>query len=382
MKRITVSALGTQSPRLLGLVTLLLCVTAPAVLFVSAARPPVLSFARAMGQSAQCRAAVEHLQKAVNAEAYAYTGARLTQCQVLALPEDSRVGRPQAINDSMQRKLLDAVKETAAAKDAARGCDTSRIVRPETSKVNVQSQNIMMTCYYREQIAHGYDSVPILQILGIAPPPKSACDKLANELDCADLENVEETNTQEETTAYVPGDLRPECLDSYLQFKAAEREYKRAHEYERELAQNAGPAGPRGQEMWKRARLDVSRTSEQKSEAERKLEACKKANRENAPCGPGRTWIEEESGYTSVWTRQGDSDIFDAEYKTPGGGKATTRNSVTLDGDKITIHRLGSSDTHLCTYSGTLTGSTLKGTYKCPDAWTGERSWSATITCN
>lgn len=102
----------------------------------------------------------------------------------------------------------------------------------------------------------------------------------------------------------------------------------------------------------------------------------------SSACGVGRTWTEEESGYTSVWTRQGDSDIFDALYTTPGGGKATTRNSVTLDGNKITIHRLGSSDTFLCTYSGTVTGSNIKGTYKCPSAWNGERSWSATINCN
>ena len=59
---------------------------------------------------------------------------------MLSLPENVRVGRPQAINDSMQRKLLDAVKETAAAKTAARGCDTSRIVRPETTRVNVEAR--------------------------------------------------------------------------------------------------------------------------------------------------------------------------------------------------------------------------------------------------
>ncbi len=96
----------------------------------------------------------------------------------------------------------------------------------------------------------------------------------------------------------------------------------------------------------------------------------------------GTTWTEEESDYTSIWTRQGTTKIFDALYTGPDGQKATTRNSVKIDGAMITILRLSSSDTQLCEYHGTLTGNTIIGTYKCPRSWAGERHWKATINCD
>ena len=87
---------------------------------------------------------------------------------------------------------------------------------------------------------------------------------------------MEEPNTQEETAVYVPSDLKPECRDAYLPVQDRQTgEYERAHEYERHLSQTSGAAGPRGREMWNRARLERDRTAQQKDAAQRKLEACK-----------------------------------------------------------------------------------------------------------
>jgi len=94
----------------------------------------------------------------------------------------------------------------------------------------------------------------------------------------------------------------------------------------------------------------------------------------------GRTWSEEESGWTSTWTREGDSDVFVATYAGPAGERATTRNSVSLNGDQVTISRLSSTEGHTCTYTGTLSGTSITGTYECPGTWSGTRPWTATIT--
>lgn len=98
-------------------------------------------------------------------------------------------------------------------------------------------------------------------------------------------------------------------------------------------------------------------------------------------CGVGKSWNEEESGYRAVWTRQGDTDFFGAVYTAPDGHKETTRNRVTVQGAQVTIARLSSTDTQLCQYTGTISSTAIAGTYKCPQAWQGQRPWTATIKC-
>jgi hypothetical protein len=97
-----------------------------------------------------------------------------------------------------------------------------------------------------------------------------------------------------------------------------------------------------------------------------------------AKCGLGHTWNEEESGWRSVWTRRGNSNVFDARFTGPAGQKASTVNTVTIEGNRISIKRTSSSDGYLCTYQGTIQadGVTIIGTYSC-----GNRKWRATINC-
>jgi hypothetical protein len=96
-------------------------------------------------------------------------------------------------------------------------------------------------------------------------------------------------------------------------------------------------------------------------------------------CGIGTTWDEVEAGgtWTSVWTRRGNSNVFDVNFL---NFRVSTVNTVTLLGNHITIKRTQSSDNNLCTYDGAIApdGVTVTGKYSCNR---GGGNWSATIHC-
>ena len=98
-------------------------------------------------------------------------------------------------------------------------------------------------------------------------------------------------------------------------------------------------------------------------------------------CGLGNSWGEEESGWSSVWTRRGSSNVFDASYTNPDGRRASTVNAITIEGNRVSIRRTSSSDGNLCTYEGTIQsdGVTITGTYTCPSGHSS--SWRAKINC-
>jgi hypothetical protein len=88
----------------------------------------------------------------------------------------------------------------------------------------------------------------------------------------------------------------------------------------------------------------------------------------------GHVWDETgPGGWKGVWTRRGDTNVFDEAFGLPDGSKATAVNSVTINGNSITVTRTESSNGILCTYTGTLEGATVSGTY-CNGA-----KWQATI---
>jgi hypothetical protein len=91
----------------------------------------------------------------------------------------------------------------------------------------------------------------------------------------------------------------------------------------------------------------------------------------------GRVWDETEGAWKAVWTRRGDTNVFDTAYAHPDGRKVTTVNFVTISGNNITINRTVSSDGALCTYTGILAGATVSGTAACPGH--GAFQWQATI---
>ena len=88
----------------------------------------------------------------------------------------------------------------------------------------------------------------------------------------------------------------------------------------------------------------------------------------------GHVWDETgPGGWKGVWTRRGDTNVFDEAFGPPDGPKVTAVNSVTINGNSITVKRTESSNGILCTYTGILVGATVSGTY-CNGA-----KWQATI---
>jgi hypothetical protein len=99
-----------------------------------------------------------------------------------------------------------------------------------------------------------------------------------------------------------------------------------------------------------------------------------------APAGDslGHVWDETDpGGWKAVWTRRGDTNVFDAVWANSDGRKTTTVNSVTVDGNNITINRTASSDGIVCTYIGILVGAKVSGTFAC--AGDGAGQWQVTI---
>ncbi|MEK5059780.1 hypothetical protein BK126_27050 [Paenibacillus sp. FSL H7-0326] len=93
----------------------------------------------------------------------------------------------------------------------------------------------------------------------------------------------------------------------------------------------------------------------------------------------GRVWYEQEDGWSGVWTRRGNSNIFDARWTMQGAQDITAVLTINISGNNVQVLRRNSSDGNNCTYTGTLAadGRTVTGTYTCTQ---GGGSWRATIT--
>lgn len=98
----------------------------------------------------------------------------------------------------------------------------------------------------------------------------------------------------------------------------------------------------------------------------------------SGPIGPnlGRVWEEEESGWRGVWTRRGNSNIFDARWTRPGATPVTAVLRMELQGNNVRIERRNGSDGNECNYIGRIEGRRATGTYTCER---GGGNWSATI---
>lgn len=92
----------------------------------------------------------------------------------------------------------------------------------------------------------------------------------------------------------------------------------------------------------------------------------------------GRRWNVQEDGWTGVWTRRGNSNVFDGRWTQPGQRDITAVLSIYLQGNNVRIERRNSSDGNNCEYRGTLSndGRTASGQFTCDR---GGGSWRATI---
>ncbi len=91
----------------------------------------------------------------------------------------------------------------------------------------------------------------------------------------------------------------------------------------------------------------------------------------------GWQWQVYESGWYGIWTRRGDSNVFDAQW---GDGQITAELTISSQGNQVSIARRNSSDGNDCDYTGTLAedGVSVTGTYTC-NQYPGPFPWSASI---
>ena len=101
-------------------------------------------------------------------------------------------------------------------------------------------------------------------------------------------------------------------------------------------------------------------------------------------CRSATRWDETEAGYTGVWTRRGNSNVFDAVWTRDRQDRrqVTAVLTITNQGNRVFVKRTSSSDGYLCEYEGTVAadGVTVTGTMRCPGNSTSV-PWQATIDC-
>ncbi len=94
----------------------------------------------------------------------------------------------------------------------------------------------------------------------------------------------------------------------------------------------------------------------------------------------GTQWTESELGWSGTWVRRGSSNTFDATW-TAGSSRVTAVLTMTLNGNNVSIGRQDTSSTLTCNYTGTISGTSVSGTYTCANGVGagGPFTWSATI---
>jgi hypothetical protein len=97
-------------------------------------------------------------------------------------------------------------------------------------------------------------------------------------------------------------------------------------------------------------------------------------------CGLGTRWDESEEGWGAIWTRRGNSNVFDVQSR-KGTMYLTAIQTINISGDRVSINRTQASDGNNCQMEGTIgpDGVTVTGTYNCQSG--GPYHWQARINC-
>jgi hypothetical protein len=325
--------------------------------------------ANAQGQPSRCAAAVARLQQTVTAEAHTYADARRTMCQFMSLSPDMREGRPQAINDSVQRNLATARQENAAAYSAASGCDISRVKRPQVIESSMGSVDAYVSCIGPPDMSCFRLSGPIFDVCVKADQEKRAarasgvCAALLQRLDCESIKVADsgQGENEREPTVTVPGDIKAECRDAYLQYQAAEREYAQAQKRVRDLSSTYGAAGPRGTAMYNAARQDMNRAAEKQRATRQKLDECTGGKAEQ-PCEVN--FAGSYKADTSTLMISGSGSSLSATEEWHAGGRS------------------GTNKWSNCKVTGNTAQCTWTGDYRDDPDKTADRSGTLTVTLN
>jgi hypothetical protein len=94
----------------------------------------------------------------------------------------------------------------------------------------------------------------------------------------------------------------------------------------------------------------------------------------------GTRWEDRVLDWTGVWTRRGESNVFDAVFTDPDVGRVTAVLTVNIDGRYVTAQRRQDSTGNDCDYMGLIApdGRTVEGASKCIQVEELLR-WNATI---
>jgi hypothetical protein len=93
----------------------------------------------------------------------------------------------------------------------------------------------------------------------------------------------------------------------------------------------------------------------------------------------GTVWYETEGVYHGVWTRRGNSNVFDAVW-TYGSRRITAVLTIYLDGDRVTIYRHNGSDGYEYSYTGILSADETDVQGRVSGGPGVRAAWNATIT--
>jgi hypothetical protein len=93
----------------------------------------------------------------------------------------------------------------------------------------------------------------------------------------------------------------------------------------------------------------------------------------------GTVWYETEGAYHGVWTRRGNSNVFDAVW-TYGSRRITGVLTIYLDGDRVTIYRHNGSDGYEYNYTGILSADETGVQGRVSGGPFVRVAWNATIT--
>lgn len=93
----------------------------------------------------------------------------------------------------------------------------------------------------------------------------------------------------------------------------------------------------------------------------------------------GLRWVEQEAGFNGVWTRRGQSDVFDAVWAHPSGPRDQAVLRITISGNRVQVIRTQAQGN--CVYQGIIGANqaTVAGTFSCSWAPRQTVAWSATI---
>jgi hypothetical protein len=93
----------------------------------------------------------------------------------------------------------------------------------------------------------------------------------------------------------------------------------------------------------------------------------------------GTVWYETEGAYRAVWTRRGESNVFDGVW-TYGDRTVTAVLTIDIDGDHVNIHRRYGSDGYDYDYTGILSGDETRVQGRVTGGGVVRADWEATIT--